>query len=87
MCSKPSADTVVIVDSRAGGQCTADLFQGRKKRSDGWAVGDREAPRRGISVDVDLARQVASGDQNTSDQLQVGASASTPLATSGDARL
>ena len=58
--------------SRQQGWCTADLFQGRKERSDGWAVGDQEAPGRGISVDVDLARQVANGDQNTSDQLQVG---------------
>ena len=70
MCSNPSADIVVIVDSKAG-WCTADLLQGRKESSDGWAVGDQEAPGRGISVDVDLARQVADGDQNTSDQLQV----------------
>ena len=58
--------------SRQQGWCTVDLFQGRKERSDGWAVGYQEAPGRGISVDVDLARQVANGDQNTSDQLQVG---------------
>jgi uncharacterized protein (UPF0254 family) len=43
-----------------------------EESSDGWTVGDQEAPGRGISVDVDLARQVANGDQNTSDQLQVG---------------
>ena len=71
MCSNPSADIVVIVDSRAGAQLTC--FKGAaKERSDGWAVGYQEAPGRGISVDVDLARQVADGDQNTSDQLQVG---------------
>ena len=71
MCSNPSADTVVIVDSRAGAQLTC--FKGaRNARMAGPLGTSQEAPGRGISVDVDLARQVANGDQNTSDQLQVG---------------
>ena len=48
------------------------MLQGRQERADLRAVGDHKAPRRGVGVDVDLARQVADGDRDTRDQLQMG---------------